>query len=54
MATASAILVVTAFGLYYFGAEGARAVAGDVHTWLGVASPALLLAHIWSGRRTVP
>ena len=54
MATASAILIVTAFGLYYFGAEGARGVAGDVHTWLGVACPVLLLAHIWWGRRTAP
>ena len=54
MATVGAVLIVTAFGLYYFGAEGARAVAGDVHTWLGVASPALLLAHIWWGRRTAP
>jgi hypothetical protein len=32
MATVSGILIVTAFGLYYFGAEGARAVAGEVHT----------------------
>ncbi len=54
MATVGAILIVTAFGLYYFGAEGARVVAGDVHTWLGVASPVLLLAHIWWGRRTAP
>jgi hypothetical protein len=52
MATVGAILIVTAFGLYYFGAEGARAIAGDVHTWLGVASPVLLVAHIWWGRRT--
>jgi hypothetical protein len=51
MAMVAAILIVTAFGLYYFGAEGARAAAGVVHTWLGVASPALLLAHIWWGRR---
>jgi hypothetical protein len=52
MATVAAILIVTAFGLYYFGAEGGRAIAGDVHTWLGVASPVLLVAHIWWGRRT--
>jgi hypothetical protein len=52
MATVTAILVVTAFCLYYFGVEGTRAVAGDVHTWLGVASPVLLVAHIWWGRRT--
>jgi hypothetical protein len=51
MATVSAILIVTAFGLYYLGAEGARAVANDAHTWLGVASPVLLLVHIWWGRR---
>ncbi len=51
MATVSAILIVTAFGLYYFGVEAGRAVAGDVHTWLGVASPVLLVAHIWWGRR---
>jgi hypothetical protein len=51
MATVSAILIVTAFGLYYFGAETGRAIAGDLHTWFGVASPALLVAHIWWGRR---
>jgi hypothetical protein len=51
MATVSGVLIVTAFGLYYFGAEGARAVAGEVHTWLGVASPVFLIAHIWWGRR---
>jgi hypothetical protein len=51
MASVSAVLIITAFGLYYFGVEGARAVAGDVHTWLGVASPVLLVAHIWWGRR---
>jgi hypothetical protein len=51
MATVGAVLVVTAFGLYYFGVEGARAVAGDVHTWLGVASPVLLVVHICWGRR---
>jgi type IV secretory pathway VirB2 component (pilin) len=54
MATVSSILIATAFGLYYFGVDGARAVAGDVHTWLGVASPVLLVAHIWWGRRTAP
>jgi hypothetical protein len=54
MATVGAILIVTAFGLYYFGAEGARAVAGNVHTWLGIASPAVLVAHIWWGRLTGP
>jgi hypothetical protein len=54
MGTVGAILIVTAFGLYYFGAEAGRAVAGDVHTWLGVASPVLLVAHIWWGRRTAP
>jgi hypothetical protein len=51
MAAVGVVLVVTAFGLYYFGAEGGRAVAGDVHTRLGVASPVLLVAHIWWGRR---
>jgi hypothetical protein len=51
MATATTVLIVTAFGLYYFGVEGARAVAGDVHIWLGVASPVLLVAHIWWGGR---
>jgi hypothetical protein len=54
MATVGIVLIVTAFGLYYFGAEGARAIAGDVHTWLGVASPVLLVAHIRWGRRTAP
>jgi hypothetical protein len=54
MATVGAMLIVTAFGLYYFGAEGARAVVGNVHTWLGAVSPVLLVAHVWWGRRTGP
>jgi hypothetical protein len=52
MATVGVVLIVTAFGLYYFGAERARAFVGDVHTWLGVVSPALLAAHVWWGRTT--
>lgn len=46
------LLVVTGYGLYYFGGEQSRAVASWVHLIVGFASPLLLALHIWHGRRS--
>jgi hypothetical protein len=52
MSAVNAVLIVTAFGLYYLGSETLRPAMSDVHSALGLAIPALLVAHIWWGRRT--
>jgi hypothetical protein len=51
MLVANVALIVTAFGLYYAGAEPVRDWASTVHTAVGLALPALLTAHIVRGRR---
>ena len=51
MLAANAALIVTAFGLYYAGAEPVRDWASTVHTGVGLALPALLVLHIVRGRR---
>jgi type IV secretory pathway VirB2 component (pilin) len=51
MLAANAALIVTAFGLYYAGAEPVRNWASAVHTGVGLALPALLAVHIVRGRR---
>ena len=48
-----ALLVVSGYGLYYFGDERWRAAASWVHVVLGLAAPALLGFHIWRGRRAI-
>ena len=47
----NALLIVTAFGLYYAGSELLRPWVSDIHTIVGFALPALLLLHVWLGRR---
>jgi len=47
----NAALIVPAFGLYYLGSETVRPWMSDVHIAMGLAIPALLVAHIWRGRR---
>lgn len=51
MLAADLVLIVTAFGLYYFGAETLRAWTSDIHIAVGLALPALLLAHVVHGKR---
>jgi hypothetical protein len=51
MVAGNAVLIVTAFGLYYLGAETLRPWASDVHIVTGTALPALIAFHIWLGRR---
>ena len=53
MVFCNAVLIVTAFGLYYFGSESLRPLSSDVHIVVGLALPFLLALHIWLGRRRV-
>ena len=52
MVTLNAVLIVTAFGLYYTGAETLRPWMSDVHIGVGFALPILLVIHIALGRRS--
>lgn len=45
------ILVVTGYGLYYFGDEHLRSITSWIHLMLGLVAPLLLVWHIWLGRR---
>ena len=49
--TAVGLLVVTGYGLYYFGNEQWRSAASWIHLILGFAAPVLLAWHIWLGRQ---
>ena len=46
----NAVLVGTAFGLYYLGSEELRPWISLVHLGFGLALPALFLAHVLIGR----
>jgi hypothetical protein len=52
MLTSNAILVVTAFCLYYVGWDWLRWWVSEVHTAVGLFLPALLLVHVLLGRRS--
>jgi cytochrome b561 len=52
LATANAVLVVTAFGLYYAGSDLLRFWISDAHIAVGLIFPALLVVHIVLGRRS--
>ena len=49
-----AALTVTGYGLYYFGGEKLRAWTSWIHLAIGLALPAILVAHIGLGRKTRP
>jgi hypothetical protein len=51
MASLNAILIVTAFGLYYLGSENLRPWLSTIHLAAGFALPVQLIAHIYFGRR---
>jgi hypothetical protein len=51
MASANALLIVTAFGLYYAGSDVLRPWISDLHIAIGVIFPAMLVVHILTGRR---
>jgi hypothetical protein len=48
--TLTALLIVTAYGLYYIGSDTFRIWTSDLHIGLGLAFPALLIAHVATGR----
>jgi len=51
MITACIILVVTGYGLYYFGGESIRNTTSLIHSVVGCLVPVLLGWHIRQGRR---
>jgi branched-subunit amino acid ABC-type transport system permease component len=46
------LLIVSGYALYYFGSEETRPWISAFHWLLGLGTPALLMWHIVSGRRT--
>ncbi|HLJ63988.1 MAG TPA: hypothetical protein VKT70_07775 [Stellaceae bacterium] len=50
MGAAMLILIVSAHGLYYLGSETLRGWASEIHLWVGLAVPILLVVHILIGR----
>jgi hypothetical protein len=46
------LLTLSGYALYYIGDERWRAWTSNAHLWLGVLAPALLILHIWHGRRS--
>jgi cation transport ATPase len=50
MLTFNAVLIATAFGLYYLASEILRPWASDLHIAFGLAIPLLFLAHVKTGR----
>ena len=51
MVAINAVLIITAFGLYYLGSEMVRPWISDVHIAVGLVIPPLIVFHIWFGRR---
>ena len=51
MAVCNAVLIVTAFGLYYLASEALRPWASDIHLAFGLALPVLMLVHVQVGRK---
>jgi hypothetical protein len=54
MVTLNAVLIVTAFGLYYSGSDAVRPFMSNLHLALGFALPALFVVHVLLGRRSRP
>jgi hypothetical protein len=52
MIAVSAVLIATAFGLYYAGSDTLRPWVSDLHIAVGLALPAALVVHVWLGRRS--
>jgi hypothetical protein len=51
MAALNAVLIVTAFGLYYLGSETLRPWISWTHIVVGLSLPLLLSVHVFLGRR---
>jgi len=54
MLTFNAVLIATAFGLYYSGSDAVRPWMSDIHMVVGFAVPALFVLHVLLGRRSRP
>jgi cyanate permease len=54
MAVLNAILIITAFGLYYLGGEEVRPWMSNIHLGAGFSLPLLLFIHILRGRGARP
>jgi len=54
MVTLNAVLIVTAFSLYYSGSDALRPFMSNLHLALGFALPALFVVHVLLGRRSRP
>ena len=52
MVAFNALLVVTAFGLYYTGSDVVRPWISDVHIFVGAILPALFVIHVLLGKRS--
>jgi hypothetical protein len=52
MVAINAILILTAFALYYAGSDAVRIVVADIHIVAGLALPALIVTHVVLGRRS--
>ena len=53
MITLLASLLVSGYGLYYLASENSHVIWSTVHWVLGLALPALLVLHIYIGRKTI-
>jgi hypothetical protein len=51
MAAINAVLIATAFGLYYLGSEAVRPWMSWIHLGTGFSLALMLPLHIWLGRR---
>jgi hypothetical protein len=51
MLATNALLIVTAFGLYYSGSGALRAWTGNLHIAVGFGLPVLVFVHVVLGRR---
>lgn len=49
-----AFLIASGYGLYYFGSEQLRTWTSWSHLAVGLALPAMIVLHIWRGRRSAP
>ncbi len=47
---AALLLVLSGYGLYYFGGEQARALCRQVHIVIGLMALPAFFAHLWRGR----
>lgn len=54
MIAISAVLIATAFGLYYAGSDALRRWISNAHIVVGFLLPAGLILHVWLGRRSAP